>query len=102
MIAQIKSFKNWFQRFNFLFQLFINFIFKFIGIIKVQNFNIMGHIKISQIRIHLIKKNIEKYIRTCVTGHFPYDFRKTDLGPNAEVPLSRHDEYGSLLRFSSP
>ena len=31
----------------------------------MQNFNVMGHIKVSQIRIHLIE-NIEKYIGTCI------------------------------------
>ena len=52
----------------------------------------MGHIKISQIRINCIK-NVEKNIKTCVTGHFSYDFRKTDPIPNAKVPIKRHDEY---------
>ena len=58
----------------------------------------MGHIKISQIRIYLIK-NVEKYIRTCVIGNFPYDFRKTDSSPNAKVPISRYDECRRIIRL---
>ena len=33
----------------------------------------MGHIKVSEIRIHLIE-NMEMYIETCITKLFPHVF----------------------------
>ena len=65
----------------------------------------MGHIKVSQIRIHLIE-NIEKYIRTCITKLFPYVFKKCNPSPIINGPHTRYDEFGRitwlLLRKSLP
>ena len=55
----------------------------------------MGHIKVSQIRIHLIE-NIEKYIGTCITKLFPHVFRKLNLNSIINGPHNRHDEFGRI------
>ena len=59
----------------------------------------MGHIKVSQIRIHLIE-NIEKYIGTCITKLFPYVLRKPNPSPIINRPHDRYDE--SVLRLAIP
>ena len=74
---------------------FINFIFKFIWTISAQNFNAIGHIKISQIKIHLIE-NIEKYIGSCITKLFPHVFKKPNLSLIINGPYNRHDEFRPL------
>ena len=51
----------------------------------------MGLIKISQIRIHLIK-NVEKYIGTCITNFISHIFRKPNPGSIIKLSHSRHDE----------
>ena len=53
----------------------------------------MGHIKISQIRIHLIK-NVEKYIGTCITHFLSHIFRKPNLSSIIKLPHNRHGEGG--------
>ena len=55
----------------------------------------MGHIKVSQIKIHLIE-NIEKYIETCITKSFPHVLRKPNLSPIINGPHNRHDEFGRI------
>jgi len=55
----------------------------------------MEHIKVSQIRIHLIK-NIEKYIGTYITKPFPHVFRKPNSSPIINGPYNRHDEFGRI------
>ena len=60
----------------------------------------MGHIKVSQIRIHLIE-NIEKYIGTCITKLFPHVFKKPTqvqllMGPITGV-MNLEGSLGSLL-----
>ena len=57
----------------------------------MQNFNIIGHIKINQIRIHLIK-NVEKYIGTCITHFLSHIFRKSNPSLIIKLPHDRHDE----------
>ena len=57
----------------------------------MQNLNIIGHIKISQIRINLIE-NVEKYIGACITKFLSHVVRKLNSSPIIEVPHSRHDE----------
>ena len=58
----------------------------------MQNFNVMGHIKVSQIRIHLIE-NIEKYIGTCITKLFPHVVRKPNPSPIINGPYNKHNEF---------
>ena len=60
----------------------------------------MGHIKVSQIRIHLIE-NIEKYIGTCITKLFLHVFSKPNPSPIINRPHNRHDEF-HLLSSSRP
>ena len=57
----------------------------------MQNFNIMGHIKISQIKIPLIE-NVEKYIGTCITKFLFLLLRKPNLSLIIEAPYIRHDD----------
>ena len=52
----------------------------------------MGHIKISQTRIHFIK-NVEKYIETCITRYHSHAIGKPNLSPITKLPISRHDEF---------
>ena len=58
----------------------------------MHNFNVMGHIKVIQIRIYLIEI-IEKYIGTCITKRFPYVFRKPNPSPIINGPHNRDDEF---------
>ena len=51
----------------------------------------MGHIKISQIRIHLIK-NVEKYIGTCITHFLSHIFVRPNLSPIIKFPYNSYDE----------
>ena len=53
----------------------------------------MGHIKTSQIRIHLIK-NVEKYIGICITHFLSHIFRKPNLNSIIKLPHNRHGEGG--------
>ena len=55
----------------------------------------MGHIKISQIRIHLIQ-NIKMYIRTCITKLFPHIFIKPNPCPIINGLHSWRDEFGRI------
>ena len=55
----------------------------------------MGHIKVSQIRIHLIE-NIEKYIGTCITKLFLYVFKKPNPSPIINGLHNGHDEFHLL------
>ena len=57
----------------------------------MQNLNIIGHIKISQIRINLIE-NVEKYIGACITHFLSHIFKKPNLNPIIKLPHNRHDE----------
>ena len=57
----------------------------------MQNLNVIGHIKVSQIRIHLIG-NIEKYIGTCITKFFPHVLKKPNPIPIINGPHNRLDE----------
>ena len=55
----------------------------------------MGHIKVSQIRIHLIE-NIEKCIGTCITKLFSHVFRKPNPSLIINGPHNRHNEFGRI------
>ena len=52
----------------------------------------MGHIKINQIRIYLIK-NVENCIGTCITNFLSHIVRKPNPSPIIKLPYIRHDEF---------
>ena len=56
----------------------------------------MGHMKISQVRIHLIG-NIEKYIGTCITKLFPHAFIKPNPSLIINGSHSGPDEFGRVV-----
>ena len=58
----------------------------------------MGHIKLSQIRIHLIK-NVQKYIGTCITNFLSHISRKPNPRPIIKLPDNKHDEGRRITRL---
>ena len=52
----------------------------------------MGHMKVSQIKIHLIEI-IKKCIGTCITKNFSHVFRKPNPSPIINGPYNRRDEF---------
>ena len=71
----------------------------------MQNFNIVGHIKMSQIKIHLIK-SVEKYLELALQYILPMTLEKPTQVQMLRCPsigmMNVEGSLDSLLRSSTP